>query len=174
MLLAVLYSGMVSAAMDPWVLIDTKARTLTVYHADQPVREFKGIAIGRGGASKERYKGDGTTPLGTFRIMWVNSNSRYDIFLGLDYPTMAHATTALSKNHIKNNEFKLIRSAFDHNTIPPQDTSLGGYIGIHGLGNGSIEIHRKFNWTNGCVAMTNDQIEELARLVSIGTEVVIR
>jgi L,D-peptidoglycan transpeptidase YkuD (ErfK/YbiS/YcfS/YnhG family) len=61
-----------------------------------------------------------------------------------------------------------------HYGQPPQNTILGGAIGIHGIGNGDPEIHKRFHWTEGCVAVTNEQIERLAELVDIGTRVVIR
>ena len=57
---------------------------------------------------------------------------------------------------------------------PPQDTVLGGHIGIHGIGEGNPEIHRRFDWTQGCIALTNEEIEQLANLVGIGAKVVIR
>jgi len=51
---------------------------------------------------------------------------------------------------------------------------LGGGIGIHGIGRGDLDIHRQYNWTNGCVALDNDQITDLARWIGVGTRVVIR
>jgi hypothetical protein len=57
---------------------------------------------------------------------------------------------------------------------PPQNTALGGAIGIHGIGGGSPDVHHRFHWTEGCVAVSNEQIERLAELVGIGTRVVIR
>ena len=47
-------------------------------------------------------------------------------------------------------------------------------IGIHGIGDGDRGVHRDFNWTNGCVALTNEEIDELLRWVKIGTPVEIR
>jgi lipoprotein-anchoring transpeptidase ErfK/SrfK len=57
---------------------------------------------------------------------------------------------------------------------PPQHTPLGGYIGIHGIGNGDTQIHETVNWTNGCVALTNQQIDDLETWVYIGMRVAIR
>jgi L,D-peptidoglycan transpeptidase YkuD (ErfK/YbiS/YcfS/YnhG family) len=51
---------------------------------------------------------------------------------------------------------------------------LGGSIGIHGVGAGNRRIHEDFNWTEGCVALTNEQIDDLDRYIHIGTRVVIR
>ena len=167
-------SASVQASADAWVVVDTHSRTLSVYDNGLMIVEFRNIAIGRGGTAQERYEGDDKTPLGTFHIVWMNMNSRYHIFLGLDYPTMEYATRALQRNSINDSEYLSIKTAIENNEIPPQDTSLGGYIGIHGLGNGSIKIHRKFDWTKGCIAVTNEQIERLAQIVRLGTKVVIR
>ena len=57
---------------------------------------------------------------------------------------------------------------------PPHDTPLGGMIGIHGIGRGSLKVHRDFNWTEGCVALDNQQIHALARYVRVGMRVIIR
>jgi len=173
-LFSILLPSMVTAGTDPQIVVDTHSRTLSVWSAGKIIGEFKDIAIGRGGASSERHQGDNKTPLGTFHIKWLNMKSRFHIFLGLDYPTVDHAMKAYQQNHIKNNDLSSIKTAFEHNTLPPQDTSLGGYIGIHGLGDGSLAIHKKFNWTRGCIALTNEQIERLARMVHVGTEVIIR
>lgn len=57
---------------------------------------------------------------------------------------------------------------------PPQNTQLGGHIGIHGIGQGNPAIHNNYNWTNGCIALTNKQIDQLSQWVKTGTVVNIR
>ncbi|MFC6670290.1 L,D-transpeptidase family protein [Marinobacterium aestuariivivens] len=66
-----------------------------------------------------------------------------------------------------------IVSALDLGLVPPQDTPLGGQIGIHGLGGGDPDVHELFNWTNGCVALTDAEVKRLARWVNRGTRVEI-
>jgi L,D-peptidoglycan transpeptidase YkuD (ErfK/YbiS/YcfS/YnhG family) len=51
---------------------------------------------------------------------------------------------------------------------------LGGQIGIHGLGSGDIKVHEVFDWTHGCIALTNSQIDHLSQLVDTGTVVKIK
>ena len=58
--------------------------------------------------------------------------------------------------------------------MPPQQTALGGHIGIHGIGAGDPRIHEDFNWTSGCIALTNAQIDDLAGWVRLGMRVVVR
>ena len=53
-------------------------------------------------------------------------------------------------------------------------TALGGQLGIHGLGVGDAEIHRAYNWTRGCVALEDWQIDELRPWLRVGMPVEIR
>jgi murein L,D-transpeptidase YafK len=179
LLLAVLVAvGTGSARADgsgPWVLIDTRALTLTVYSAaGTPLARFPNISLGRGGVAAVHLKGDRTTPLGRFRIAWIDSHSRFDLFFGLDYPTLSIAQDAYARHLIGRRDFNTVFDALLAGKLPPQNTALGGEIGIHGLGQGDPRIQRDLNWTDGCVALTNAQIDTLAKWVGIGTEVVIR
>ena len=70
--------------------------------------------------------------------------------------------------------YRAILNARDRGQLPPQDTALGGHIGIHGVGRLTTDDHRLFNWTQGCIALTDAQIDELAHWLALGTRVVIR
>jgi murein L,D-transpeptidase YafK len=157
-----------------WILIDTGALTLSVMQGDTPVRTFENIAIGSNGATLEKRTMDEKTPLGDFRINAVKYKSRFHLFFAIDYPTMEHARRALEDGRISHEEYRALQAAWKRGEPPPQNTALGGLIGIHGIGEGDMEIHSRFNWTNGCVAITNAEIDELAELVGIGTRVTIR
>jgi len=156
------------------VVVDTGAETLTVLRAGKAVKIFRDIAIGRYGATYFKVQGDNKTPLGTYRVGWINRHSRYYTFLGLTYPDLPAADRALQGGRINDDQWRDIRRAHRQGETPSQSTPLGGYIGIHGLGEGDIEVHQQYNWTNGCVALTNTQLKELLRWVSVGTEVEIR
>lgn len=67
-----------------------------------------------------------------------------------------------------------ILAAAKEGEMPPQDTILGGAIGIHGIGRGSLKIHRIINWTDGCVALTNEQLRDFSRHAEVGMRVTIR
>jgi murein L,D-transpeptidase YafK len=175
---ALLIAGICSARADgsrPWVLIDTRALTLTVYSATgTALARFRNSSLGRGGVAAVHLKGDRSTPLGRFRIAWIDSHSRFDLFFGLDYPTLSIAQDAYARHLIGKRDFDAVFDALLAGRLPPQNTALGGEIGIHGLGQGNPRIQRDLNWTDGCVALTNTQIHALARWIGIGTEVVIR
>ena len=110
----------------------------------------------------------------SFKINWINEDSRFHIFLGLDYPTLAHAREAHESGMLSEPEFYDYLTYYRQHGAPPQDTVLGGSIGIHGLGEADPNVHQRYHWTDGCVAVTNDQIEKLATLVRLGTKVIIR
>ncbi|MHB1677440.1 MAG: L,D-transpeptidase family protein [Sulfuriferula sp.] len=159
----------------PWVLVDTKKITLTVFSADDHViARFPNIAIGSGGAAEKHLRDDDTTPLGTFHVAWINRHSRFGTFFGLDYPTVDQTIRAYFEGVITAAEFDAFIKAFRQHRIPPQNTPLGGQLGIHGLGNGNPQVQQTIDWTDGCVAVTNREIGMLSHWVQIGTKVVIR
>jgi murein L,D-transpeptidase YafK len=159
---------------EPWLLVDTVNLKLMVIEAGRPVRTFEGISIGRYGATRDRSRGDNRTPVGRFRIAWISDESAFHRFLGLDYPDLKTARRAYAEGRISESDWQVIRAAHRQGEVPPQDTPLGGQIGIHGIGQGSPEIHGSYNWTNGCVALTNEEMDELMQWVHIGTRVEIR
>lgn len=156
------------------VYIDTDQRSLQVLRGTRVIATFDDIAIGRFGKTYFKSRGDNKTPLGEFRIGWFGRKSRYHRFLGLTYPDQEAADRALVDGRISEAQWQAIRRALQAGRVPPQDTPLGGMIGIHGVGEGDPEVHREYNWTNGCVALSNEQIDRLARWVRVGTPVEIR
>ncbi len=159
---------------EPWILIDTQLQTLSVLRGSRLVARFDNIAIGRGGLSADRTRGDGTTPLGTFHIDRIHPSARFRLFFGIDYPHPEHARRALEDGRIEHHDYQRIVAAFDADASPPQDTALGGDLGIHGLGRGDAGVHQALNWTQGCIALTNQQIERLSRWIRLGTRVEVR
>lgn len=161
-------------AAEIWLLVDTDAETVAVMRDEQVVRVFRDIAIGRGGTARKRKRGDETTPLGDFRVTRMDRRSAFHIFIGLDYPGLDQAEWAYRDRIIDRATYQKIRDAIQSGDAPPQNTVLGGHIGIHGLGAGDRDVHQRANWTKGCIALTNEQIEELAGWVGPGTLVIIR
>lgn len=157
-----------------WVFVDTHTKTLSVMRDVEVVAIFRGIALGRGGVSAYRRAGDGKTPTGVFYVGWINPDSPYHLFFGLDYPRPIQVEEAYRERVIDEKTYRGFRQARDRGLLPPQDSPLGGGIGIHGLGKQDPEIHRLFNWTQGCVALTDQQVDELEKWIDIGTLVVIR
>lgn len=177
---ATLMSDLLAQASAPrapdelWVLVEDHDARLSIFRGDRMVDRFSPISLGRGGARAERVRGDRATPLGEFRVTRFNYHSKYRTFVGLDYPTPTHARMALNAGIYSQQDYDDYFSYYRRHGTPPQDTVLGGYIGIHGVGVADPEIHRRFHWTDGCVAVTDRQIDTLSSMIDIGTRVVIR
>lgn len=159
---------------DVWLLVDEASSTLHVYRGEREIERFHPIALGRAGTARLHMRGDSKTPTGEFRINWINYDSDFNIFLGLNYPTLEHAREAEQLGVLSTEAFNDYLSYYRRHGNPPQNTVLGGNIGIHGIGKGDPKVHAQFNWTEGCVAVTNRQIEKLANWVELGTKVIIR
>ena len=161
-------------AEEIWILVDDQKATLSVYRGNILVERFFPVSLGRGGAKAERLRGSRVTPRGEFRVNRLDPESRWHIFIGINYPAPIHARLALSSGIFSEQDYKDYLRAYRETGQPPQDTALGGAIGIHGIGRADPDIHARFHWTQGCVAVTNEQINRLSELVEIGTRVVIR
>jgi len=174
--LGVLVTGTVAgeAGDTLWLRVDSQARTLSVMQGDDVLQVYANISLGRGGTTSTKRQGDERTPLGEYHVSRVSYNSVFHIFIGLDYPTLSQAERAWKDGQLTKQAYLAIRRAHKRHREPPQNTPLGGYIGIHGVGKGDPQIHATVNWTSGCVALTNAQIEDLDTWVSPGMRVVIR
>ncbi|KOR30887.1 hypothetical protein TI04_03645 [Achromatium sp. WMS2] len=156
-----------------WILVDTKKLVLEVFRGSQKLISFEQISIGQGGAAEDRVRGDKKTPIGRFRISRIDRTSKFHIFMELDYPSRIQVERALRNGMISREDYERIRNAWREGEETPQDTPLGGHIGIHGLGTSNAMLHAMSNWTQGCVALTNSQIDELITYVDVSTLVVV-
>jgi lipoprotein-anchoring transpeptidase ErfK/SrfK len=98
------------------------------------------------------------------------------LFMQLNYPNIADAKRALKHELINRKQYRAILLAQIEGRMPPQNTPLGGAIGIHGIGvetKYKIEIHQFVDWTKGCIAMRNNEVDTLRRYITQGTKVVI-
>ena len=135
------------------VLVEKKARRMILFAKGKAIKQYR-IALGRSPEGPKTQKGDCKTPEGTYFIESRNSKSVYHANLRISYPNSSD-----------------IRRAKELGVEP------GGDIMIHGIrkGFGWIgRLHRIVDWTRGCIAVTNEEIEEILRLVPNGTQVEIR
>ena len=156
--------------------ISKSEQQLIVKEGNRTIKQYH-VAYGKGGKGTKRILGDKKTPVGVYKIVDFKDDSKFHLFMQIDYPNLLDAWYGYKNEVISAQEFKNIATAFKTKNIPPQNTPLGGYIGIHGLGETTEQkllIHEGFNWTEGCIALTNEQINDLRQYVSIGTKVVIK
>src|SRR5258705_6389330 len=135
------------------IVLEKKARRLTLYHQGRPLRSFL-VALGANPVGDKQFAGDRRTPEGLFSIDGKNDQSDFHLALHISYPDSAHRARA---------------EAFG---APP-----GGGILIHGLpyGRGATgAFHRTVDWTDGCIALTDEEIEGVWSAVSVGTPVQIK
>lgn len=155
--------------------ISKSSKELLVKRGSRVEKRFR-VALGGGGPGDKRQRGDSRTPVGTYRIVDFNEESRFQLFMHLNYPNVKDAFFGYKSQLISRGDFDRIVAALKRDTVPPQDTALGGAIGIHGIGEADEEkmrIHRSQDWTEGCIALTNSEILELRRYVGVGTKVTI-
>ncbi|HFD12451.1 MAG TPA: L,D-transpeptidase [Crenotrichaceae bacterium] len=157
-----------------WVHVDTDRQILTVFDGQVAKDVFNNIAIGQAGTTLRKQQGDDKTQLGSYRIAWINRKSRFRTFYGINYPSTEDANRALAEGRITKSTAKQIINAHQHHKTPSQYTRLGGMLGIHGLGRADPDIHERVNWTHGCIALTNEQIDRLGRWLRVGTVVLIQ
>lgn len=120
------------------------------------------VGLGPSPCGDKKFAGDGRTPEGSFYVCVKNPQSQFYKSLGLSYPSPKHAEQALLQGTISPNDFRTIIHAFENKSLPPWSTPLGGAIFIHGGGG-----HK--DWTKGCIAVGNSAMDELFRIVSVGT-----
>jgi murein L,D-transpeptidase YafK len=134
------------------MLIEKAARKLTLYRGQNVIRTYR-VALGSQPTGKKQCQGDKRTPEGRYIIDGRNKGSRYHRSLRISYPNAADRDAA-----------KRLRC------------NPGGDIMIHGLTNGYGwvgKLHTTVDWTLGCIAVTNQEIEEIWNLVPNGTPIVI-
>ena len=157
------------------LVIIRSEHTLVVKQHGNTLRTFK-VAFGSGGRKAKLQQGDHTTPKGDYQISKIRNSNRFHIFMQLDYPNVEDAERALNDHIISRKQYQSIVDAHRKGILPPQNTALGGAIGIHGIGletKDRIDIHQVADWTQGCIAMRNHEIEELDRYIDAGTHVSI-
>lgn len=150
---------------DPRIVVLKSKRQLELYSNGTLVRSYP-IGLGLNPVDDKKREGDRATPEGDFYIFTKNPKSAYHLSLGISYPNIEDAERGLRDGLISQAEHDRIVRAIRRRAAPPQYTSLGGLIYIHGNGASS-------DWTWGCVALENEDIEELYKAVEVGTPVKI-
>lgn len=146
-----LYKGCLTGKVDSLAVVK-KERCLIVYNKGRAMKKYH-ISLGGSPVGAKHFEGDGKTPEGIYRINVKNSTSAYHLSLGISYPSAADKKYAERSGH-----------------------QPGGDIMIHGVPNGKEQLTPVFartDWTAGCIALTNKDIDELYTCVSMGTPISI-
>ena len=135
------------------IVVNKSKRQLLLFCNGEVIREYA-VALGRNPVGAKEQEGDGKTPEGAYVITGRNAASRFHRSLRISYPDAADVERCRRQN------------------IDP-----GGDIMIHGRPNGQPDPedpYRPTDWTEGCVAVTNEEIEEIWSLVPDDTPIMLR
>lgn len=135
------------------ILIEKKDRRLMLISKGEVLKTYR-IALGGNPNGPKERQGDNKTPEGTYAIDSRNKDSRYHLSLHISYPNER-----------------------DKKRARELGVSPGGSIMIHGIKNGFSwvgDAHTEVDWTKGCIAVTDEEIEEIAKAAPNGTPVEIR
>ncbi len=147
----------------PCIIVKKSERLLTLKQPDNVPISFK-IVLGSVPQGHKQREGDGRTPEGIYYICTRNEKSKFHLALGISYPNPSDAAAALESGTITPDQHNAICAAHAVAHRPPWDTPLGGFIMIHGGGTGS-------DWTAGCIALSNSDMDMLFSLCPMGTPV---
>jgi murein L,D-transpeptidase YafK len=133
------------------IIVDKSDRTLWLMSGTTVLRTYRDIKLGDAPIGKKQFEGDEKTPEGTYTINGRNAGSRYHLSLRVSYPNAADRAAAARLGK-----------------------SPGRDIFIHGQPNGSPLTRIPRDWTDGCIALSNSEIEQVWGLVKNGTQITIR
>ncbi|MGO9571783.1 MAG: L,D-transpeptidase family protein [Desulfomonilaceae bacterium] len=173
------WAGPQALREQPSKIVILKAKQLLELHQNgKTIRTYR-ICLGTNPLGSKRVVGDAKTPEGEYFICYKSAASRFHRFLGISYPGVADAQAAFENGLISLGKRDSIVGSLKSGKAP-WDTELGGWVGIHGYPTDEYERRwvtllypKPDNWTDGCIAMWNFEIEELFSKVSVGTPVVI-
>jgi murein L,D-transpeptidase YafK len=135
------------------IVILKSSRTMTLMSHGEALKTYK-VTLGTVPIGAKQRTGDHKTPEGLYIVDWKNAQSKFHKALHVSYP-----------------------NAEDRARAKKMGVEPGGEIEIHGLGAkfGWVgALHRAHDWTNGCVAVTNEEIDEIWPLVPVGTVIEIK
>ena len=139
------------------IRIDKSDHRLELVAGGEVVKSYR-VAIGSGGAGPKRFEGDATTPVGTYRVTG-RFKGLFHQFMVVSYP-----------NEEDRRRYAELKASGE---VPP-GRGVGHSIGIHGVGQKDAQgVHKERDWTLGCIALDDAEIDEVSRLVKDNTRIVI-
>jgi len=135
------------------VVVRKAARRLELFRGNELLKTYT-VSLGRHPIGTKTQQGDGRTPEGEYRLDYRNPGSSFHKALHISYPEPADIESARSRG------------------VDP-----GGLVMVHGTKNGLGwlgRLYRAIDWTDGCVAVTNGEIDEIWRVVPDGTKIILK
>ena len=140
------------------VRVHKAAHRMLLLSEDVVVRRYS-VALGYGGLGPKKREGDGVTPTGTYRMTGKLAKSPWHTLIGVSYPNYDDV-----KRHA------LLKASREI----PHDANIGFGIAVHGRSTTQSDgEHKNTDWTLGCIALDNDEVDEFSRVVPKGTPIII-
>jgi len=161
---------------NPKLIVDRRNYTLGVYEDSVLIKNYK-VSFGKSLIEAKTRAEDKATPVGVYKICKIFLNHRYHKYFQINYPNLEDGANALRRGWISQKEFNEIKFQFYYEGCTKYNRLLGGDIGIHGIGELNYifkNLPFVFNWTNGSIAMSDENIDEIHSVIREGTEVVIK
>ena len=135
------------------VVVFKSDRLMVLLSNGETIKTYK-VALGKQPIGQKMRRGDKKTPEGNYYLDWRTASSKFHRALHISYPNASDIRKARARG-----------------------VSPGRNVMIHGLPRGYDdvgELHRTIDWTKGCIALTNAEIEEIWQLVPDGTPIEIK
>lgn len=161
---------------NPNIVIDRKSYQLHLYEDTVLVKSYR-VSFGRTVSRSKSRANDIATPVGEYKICAIDTVYKYHKFLQLNYPNLEDAAEVLRQGLISQKDFDDIKFQFYYGECPEYNKILGGNIGVHGIGRLNYifkNLPFVYNWTDGSIAMSNENIDEIYSVIGKGTKVVIK
>ncbi|GIK22445.1 MAG: L,D-transpeptidase [Ignavibacteriota bacterium] len=158
------------------IVVERKNYTLSVYEDTVLIKSYR-ASFGRNLTDKKKRYNDGATPVGTYKICSISDDKNYYKFVKINYPNLDDASDALRKSFITQKEFNQIKFEFYYEECVSYNQVLGGNIGIQGIGRLNLifkNLPFVYNWTDGSIALSNEDLDEIIKVIKPGTQIVIK
>lgn len=159
---------------NPTILVDRKKYKLILKQDTTTVKEYR-VVFGMNQNPKSEA-GDKATPVGEYKTTRVDSFHIYYKMIYIDYPNDKDIARAYRYNLISKEIYESLRFSYYYKNNPLPNTILGGNVGIHGIGKLNYlfkNLPFVFNWTDGSIAMSNEDLDEILSVIKPGTPVII-
>jgi len=166
----------ISEITNPKIIVDRQHYKLALYSGDLLIKKYKAV-FGKNNARTKTNFYDNITPTGEYKICSIDTASKYHIFMKLNYPNKKDVANARMNGTINEKEYQKFIQANNSDICDSVIFNKDILIGIEGIGKFNYIFKNLpfiFNWTNGSIALKNEDIDELYSVVHIGTPVIIR
>ncbi len=158
------------------LIVEKHNHKLYLYDDTMFVKTYK-VVLGRSSSDKRLSLKNNNTPTGQYKVCDIDTTHKYHKFFRINHPNVNDVVEALREGIITTEEYNAILQSESGSDCPETLDIFTPVIGIHGIGEYDFIFKNLpfiFDWTNGSIAMSNDSIDELASIISIGTKIIIR